>query len=304
MHQGTPELEVKDLRLVRAIAEAGGVTAAARRLHLTQSAVSHHLGRLEARLGVALFRRVGRGLEITAAGERVARMSVELDTRLLELERTLQKGSLTRRLRLATQCYTAYHWLPPLLDELSLRHPAVSVVIELGATSNPLESLLRGELDLAICHDECPRDAPVRSRALFRDRFAVVVGHGHRLATRRRVRPSDLEGETLLLYEMPNEAMRTLGRRLFEGTRGPARVERLPLTEAIMQLVRSGRGVSIVSSWAAEPYAGRGEVVGLPLSSPHATRRWRAVYAARSELSEPIAALVEVIKARGLRAPA
>src|SRR5688500_4386479 len=111
MGQGSM-LETRDLQLVSAIVHHGGVTAAARRLHLTQSAVSHHLRELEDRLGVPLFERAHRKMAPTEAG----RGLLELAERVLpELKRTEQKirqlGRAPRRiLRLAISCSTAYHW--------------------------------------------------------------------------------------------------------------------------------------------------------------------------------------------------
>src|SRR5690349_8718713 len=105
-----PAIEIRDLRLVQTIAERGGVTAAARALHLTQSAVSHHLARLQERLGVELFRRAGRKLEITEAGKKLVLLSRELDQKLAATERELRGQEAPRALRISTQCYTAYHW--------------------------------------------------------------------------------------------------------------------------------------------------------------------------------------------------
>src|SRR5688500_17231840 len=107
-------LEARDLRLVRAIAETGGATRAARHLHLSQSAISHQLRGLEHRLGLPLFRREGRKLVITSAGQRLVELWHQVLGSLLQVELELKRGRLEerRKLRVATQCYTAYHWLP------------------------------------------------------------------------------------------------------------------------------------------------------------------------------------------------
>ncbi|HET9955575.1 MAG TPA: LysR family transcriptional regulator, partial [Polyangiaceae bacterium] len=117
--QGT--LEVRDFRLVRAIAEAGGATHAGRHLNLSQSAVSHQLRGLEQRVGVALFRRSGRKLAITPAGQRFLEVGRQVLGPLLQLELELRRASQQARpkLRVGTQCYTAYHWLPQVLSALA-----------------------------------------------------------------------------------------------------------------------------------------------------------------------------------------
>jgi LysR family transcriptional regulator for metE and metH len=90
MQSGT--LEVRDLRLVQAIAESGGATRAARQLHLSQSAVSHQLRGLEQRLGLELFRREGRRLVITAAGQKLVDLAHQVLAPLLQAELELKRG--------------------------------------------------------------------------------------------------------------------------------------------------------------------------------------------------------------------
>ena len=111
---GHEALETRDLRLVQAIAEQGGVTQAGRRLHLSQSAVSHQLAGLEERLGVALFARVRKRMVITPAGSQLLALAAELLPRLSLAPAQLraQRANVRRRLRLTTQCFTCYHWLP------------------------------------------------------------------------------------------------------------------------------------------------------------------------------------------------
>src|SRR2546430_7716615 len=108
------DLEVRHLRLVEAVADVGSLTRAGDRLHLTQSALSHQLRDIESRLGAALFLRIGKRLVLTPAGERLLGSAKEV---LARLERTEEEIRQMRRdkagvLRLTTECYTCYHWLP------------------------------------------------------------------------------------------------------------------------------------------------------------------------------------------------
>ncbi|HWL86497.1 MAG TPA: LysR family transcriptional regulator, partial [Polyangiaceae bacterium] len=114
-------LEVRHLRLVRAIAEEGGPTRAAARLHLTQSAVSHQLSELEGRLGVALFTRVRRQLKLTPAGARLLEAARTMLVDLSRVERELHHAGTRKRatIRIAVECFTAYHWLPAVLAALT-----------------------------------------------------------------------------------------------------------------------------------------------------------------------------------------
>ena len=128
----------------------------------------------------------------------------------------------------------------------------------------------------------------------------LIAAHTHPLARRKRVRPKDLEGETLFTYDLHTTAMRDAGRAMFRGTRGPRRVDVVPFTEATVQLVRSGRGVSIFSNWAAKPYVEAGDIVAIPLSGPSTTRHWRAVYDGRSPLRDGLEVLVEELRSQNL----
>src|SRR5437762_8515296 len=113
------DLEVRHLQLVAAVADVGSLTRAGDRLHLTQSALSHQLRDIESRLGAALFLRVGKRLVLTPAGDRLLASARDVLERLRETEDDIRQMGLERRgvIRLSTECYTCYHWLPPLLTK-------------------------------------------------------------------------------------------------------------------------------------------------------------------------------------------
>ena len=156
---GDVHLEVRHLKLVREVSAAGSLTRAGAALHLTQSALSHQLRDIESRLGAPLFLRVGKRMVLTPAGERVLQSAHEV---LASIERTEDAvrglaGASRGVLRLTTECYTCYHWLPALLKAYRTSHPRVDVRIDAAATSEPLAHLLDGRIDVAIVSD------PVRS---------------------------------------------------------------------------------------------------------------------------------------------
>src|SRR5438067_8772871 len=144
------DLEVRHLRLVAAVADVGSLTRAGDRLHLTQSALSHQLRDIESRLGAALFLRVGKRLVLTPAGERLLESAKDVLERLEQTERDIRQMGKERAgvLRLTTECYTCYHWLPPLLIRYRKKFPRVEVRIDVAATGRPIEKLIAGKLDL------------------------------------------------------------------------------------------------------------------------------------------------------------
>ena len=124
-------LEVRHLRMIEAIAREGGVTNAARRLHLTQPAVSHALRDLERKLGVKLFQRSPKGMIPTDNGERLLQTAAAVLDELQRAESHLaaRRAGHLGALRIATQCYTCYHWLPGVLQAFSRDLPAIDVQI-------------------------------------------------------------------------------------------------------------------------------------------------------------------------------
>ncbi len=268
-------LGLQHLKLVRAIVREGGITRAAVRLHLTQPALSHQLKDAEERLGTRLFLRQGRRLVPTAAGDRLVRaaeaMLIELGAAEDEI-RGLGRGQ-EGLIRVSTECYTTYHWLPAALKDFELRFPAVAVEIVVEATRRPLAALLEGRLDVAIV-SRPSRNRDVLCRKLFDDEMVVVVAPGHRLARERFIRPEEIARETLLLYAIPVEQSDLFQRVLIPAGISPARLVRVELTEAILELVRAGQGIAVLARWSVVPDLLAGRLVGRPLGPRGLRRSW------------------------------
>ena len=113
------DLEIKHFQLVAAIARTGSVTRAGDLLNLSQSALSHQLRDIEDRLTTPLFHRVGKRMVLTTAGDAVLRAATQVLDIVGRTEDDIRKAgkSSAGLLRITTQCYTCYHWLPGLLKE-------------------------------------------------------------------------------------------------------------------------------------------------------------------------------------------
>jgi LysR family transcriptional regulator, regulator for metE and metH len=270
------DLEVRHLRLVAAVAEVGSLTRAGNRLHLTQSALSHQLRDIESRLGTALFLRVGKRLVLTPAGERLLVSARDVLERLEQTEREIRQMGQDRAglLRITTECYTCYHWLPALLTRYRRRFPRVEVRIDVEATRRPFEMLLAGRIDLAIVSSPV-RDRRLATAPVFDDELVVIAAPTHPFARRAFVRPADMHGETLLVYP-PREESTVLNDILLPAGAVPARVEEVMLTEAITELVKAGLGVSVIARWAVQPLVASGALVARRFSARGIHRRWSA----------------------------
>jgi LysR family transcriptional regulator for metE and metH len=270
------DLEIKHLQLVEAIARTGSVTRAGDILNLSQSALSHQLRDIEDRLASPLFHRVGKRMVLTSAGDAVLRAAGEVLAIVARAEDEIRKAGKTNAglLRITTQCYTGYHWLPGLLKEYRLRHPSVEVHVDADATPRPLKSLLEGRIDLAIMSDPV-RDRRLVTRPLFEDELLVIMSPNHRLAGRAVVEPEDLADETLIIYP-PREESTVLQKVLVPARVAPKAIQQVQLSEAIIELVKAGLGVAAMARWAIEPSLRAGTLRTARLTRKGFRRRWSA----------------------------
>jgi len=273
-----PTLEVRHLSLVNEIASTGSVTRAAERLHLTQSALSHQLRDIESRLGIQLFLRLGKRMVLTPPGERVRGAATRVLDEIARAEEDLKLMSQNGKgvLRLCTQCNTGYHWLPPLLQSFHRKYPGVDVQIIVNATDRPFEALLEGRIDLAVVTSDVP-DKRLQSSALFDDELVAVVAPTHPFATRTSIEPVDFAEEHLIIYTADRHDSYTFTRILAPAGVEPARVSQVPLTEAILELVKAGLGVSVMARWAIEPALKSGAVRAVRIGKRGVYRSWTAV---------------------------
>jgi LysR family transcriptional regulator for metE and metH len=271
-------VEMRHLRLISAIAERGSMTDAARLLNLTQPALSHQLRDLEAKLRSPLFVRTGRRMILTPAGEQLAQIARGVLAQVESFERQVRDGDFaTARgaIRIATECYTAYHWLPAVLREFRGRWPNVDLRVGAEFTDAPIAALRDGRLDLAIVYNRVD-DRRIRLEPLFDDELVVVVAPDHRFAARDYVPRSALRDESFFIYTTQDRNSSVLREILEPAGVAAANVTRLQLTEAILELVGAGLGIAVLARWAVTPAVRAGTVRAVRLGSKGFSRTWYA----------------------------
>ena len=300
-----PRISVQDLRLALALAEAGSTAAAASQLHLTQSAISRALLALESKLERPLFERNARGLTPTDAGRRLVERAPQLLCALLELEGELcAPAAWTAQLRLVCECYTAYHWLPSTLASLREQRPSIEITLAIEHTHDPVGALASGAADVALLTTAEVDHPDLRTQPLLSDEIVFIVSRQHPLAERRALSRADLYAHTMLAStQTPVAEARWFMRRVFGAARGGKRVrmERLPLTEAILDVTRAGLGVAAMSAWIAAPHLASGELVAKRLQKGPLQRPWRIAY--RREHEQAARMLAPILQGKSPRPP-
>ena len=281
-----------------AIADEGTVTRAAARLNISQPALSHGLRALERRVGVALFARHARGLVATEAGERLLRTARSV---LREIERAradIAGGSIGRGelLRLSTECYTAYHWLPPVFEKFREQCPGVELRVVPSAIGHPLRALREETLDVAIVVRQ-EAYAGFVYHELFEDELVVVMRPDHPLASEPFATAQHFATEHVLLYT--EDPFDTTLMRMVLAPAGvmPREISYVPATEALLELVRSGLGLSVVARWAVARQVRDGELAAIPLTKTGRRRTWSAAVRRAIADRSAVHALVALLRA-------
>lgn len=274
-------IDIRHLRTLTALREAGSLAEAAERLHLTQSALSHQLKGLEDDAGLSLFVRKSNPPRFTRAGERLLELADLILPALREAERDLGKLKNGRagRLVMAIECHSCFEWLMPALNRFRNDWPEVELDFVSGFHGDAQDMLTKRELDLVVTSNP-NRNRELHFAPLFDYEAVLVVGLNHALAAKDFVTAQDLAGETLISYPVDEERLDIFAQFLWPAGVRPAKIRSSEITLMMVQLVASGRGVCGLPSWAAQEYVSRGWVKTLPLGE---NGIWRTLYAAVRE---------------------
>jgi len=270
-------IELKHLRTIKAVNEAGGLARAADLLNMTQSALSHQVKGLEDQTGVELFVRRSKPLKLSAAGQRLLRLAERIlpDIEKAQEEfRGLRSGK-SGRMHIAIECHACFEWLFPVLETFRHNWPDVDVDIKAGLAFDALPALQKEEVDLVISSD--PEDIPgVTFVPLFEYSPVFVASATHPLAAKTYIEPEDFRGETLITYPVDRTKLDIFSQLLMPAKVEPAAIRPVELTDVILLLVASNRGVSVLPDWVVREVKYSSDYITRPLTSEGITRRMYA----------------------------
>ncbi len=248
-------IERQHLAILREMDRLGSLTAAAGRLNLTQSALSHAIRRLEEQAGVRLWEKDGRRVRPTQAGLHLLALAQRVLPQIEHAEASLADFARGQRgmLRIGMECHPCYRWLLRVVEPYLSAWPDVDVDLRQAFQFGGLGALLGHEIDLLVTPD------PVRRPGLtyipvFDYELKLVVGDGHPLAGRAEVAPEDLTGEVLITYPVSIERLDIYSQFLIPAQCLPRAQKVIEATEIMLQMVAAGRGVTALPDWLIEEY--------------------------------------------------
>jgi DNA-binding transcriptional LysR family regulator len=289
-------MTLEQLRIFVAVAERRHVTRAAEALNLSQSAVSAAIAALEARYGARLFDRVGRGIELSAAGRAflpearaVLRQAAHAAQALDELA-GLRRGEVC----IAASQTVAGYWLPERLARFAQAYPGVRLKMRAGNTSQAVETALAGDADFAVVEGVVDQPA-LAGAAVGGDHPGLYAAPNHPLAGQPLSRPA-LRTAILMLRET-GSGTRAHAEAAFAAAGVPVgeldvRLE-LPSNEAAIAAAIAGGGVAAVSDLAAAPFVECRRLVRLAFEAP--TRAFTRLIHRERPPSRAAAAFLEMI---------
>ncbi len=243
-------MEIRQLKAFLAIAEAKTFTAGARRVNVTQAAISMQIKQLEDEVGLQLFVRTPRRVIVTEAGEhligRARRILREHDTALAEIAELggVEHGRL--RIGSASSLF-ATQQLPKILKGLRDRFPNSELGVISGPSQALIEKIQHGEIDIAFV--SFPVDAPnIQTDLLFSDEMIAIAHPKHPLANEKYISAAALAGEKLILGERGGNTRRMIDDFFHAANVRPNIVMELSRQEAINQMVENNLGVGIAGA--------------------------------------------------------
>lgn len=291
-------LKVEHLEMVRAIHQEGTLTGAARRLFISQPALSRRLKKLERRIGAELFHRHQRGMTLTREGHRVLDSASRVLSELERVEHDVKHLSQGRAgtVRIATEGYMCYHWLPWVARQFGRRYPEVELLLVPEVTRDPYTALDQGAVDVAIVHSAPPSEMDVRLVEIFEDEMVAVLAESHRLAQRDYLRAEDFREETLICHSAAPDRGVLESQSILPGGVPSQRTVEMMVTPAVLEMANAGYGIAILPRWIlGSDRLAKGTVVR-PLTEKGLWRSWSvAIPAARSE-QPMLLALIKVLQ--------
>ena len=249
-------LERIHLAILVEVERQGSLTAAAEVLHVTQSALSHSIKKLEQQMGTDVWLREGRHLRLTQAGQYLHAVAQRVLPQLLLAEEKLGQFAQGERgtLRIGMECHPCYQWLLKIVSPYLAAWPLVDVDVKQKFQFGGIGALFGFEIDLLVTPDPLYKPGLV-FEPVFDYEQVLVVHQEHRLARQEEVAPQDLNSETLITYPVPMERLDIYQMFLLPAGCAPRRHKTIETTDIMLQMVASGRGVTALPKWLVTDYA-------------------------------------------------
>ena len=259
-------LERIHLAVILEVENRGSLTAAADTLCVTQSALSHSMKKLEQQLRTDIWRREGRSLRLTQAGEYLLAVANRVLPQFSQAEERLRQFAQGERgtLRIGMECHPCYQWLLKVVSPYLAAWPDVDVDVKQKFQFGGIGALFGYEIDLLVTPDPLFKPGLIFEPVLDYEQV-LVVARDHPLAQAPHVTPGQIAQEILITYPVAPDRLDIYTRFLQPAGIAPRRHKTIEPTDIMLQMVASRRGVAALPRWLVLEYASKVDVVPVRL---------------------------------------
>lgn len=277
---GKNMIELRHLKTLIALREHGSLVAAASDLCLTPSALSHQLKELDQYFGLEVVYRRTRPVSFSNVGLRLLKLADDILPQVQIAQSDISRIShgQTGRIIFSSECHSCFDWLMPLLNQYRIQYPDVDLDFASGFEANPHELLQTGEFDLLITADPIALKG-VEYFPIFEYESRLVLAVTHPLVRAENITVQELAEQTLITYPVDKHRLDIMAKLFIPANLMPKEIRTTDLTQMLIQLVASGRGIAALPDWVVNEYEQKGWVSSRRLECVASEGLRRTLYA-------------------------
>jgi DNA-binding transcriptional LysR family regulator len=290
-------MDLRQLEIIRAIADTGSFTAAGEKLHVSQSAISRQILLLEDELGEPVFHRIGRRIRITPAGESLLQLSHRVFQDLQETVSSIsdKREALRGTMRLVGGMTVCLYVFPTLLAEVRRIHPNLDLKITVGSAERSIAMLRSGGGDLGMI--SLPVEATdLVSVPVLEEELLLITYPSHPLAKKKAIAPADLDKQDFVLFETGSITRRLVDSFFTRQGVEPDIIMETENVEIIKAMVRNGLGISIIPWQAAADDVRTGQLFCSRIAGNSLVRQTGWLYPKMSRLPRTVSEVLRVFE--------
>lgn len=282
-------MELRKLEVFCKVVELKSFTRAAAAVMLSQPTVSEHIRSLEDELGQKLVDRLGRQVEPTPVGQLLYRYGVKILRLQEDALQAVQQygGKLVGRIMIGSGTIPGTYILPGVIGRFRERYPSIKATLKINSSHKIVQEVLGGNLEIGVVGARWSEKG-LDYKEIFSDSLAVVTGADHNLAARKEVSISELVEEPFILRESGSGTRKVI-EQIFEDhgikVSSLSEVAEIGSTQAVLEAVRAGLGISILSTKAVEREVRAGSLATIEIKGIQMDRPFYMIRRKNRELS-------------------
>lgn len=270
-------MTLRHLKIFVCVCKENSITLAAKKLYISQPAVSNAIKELETYYGTPLFDRISKKIYLTEAGRTTYQYALHINSLFDELEAKLKSATILEQLRIGSSITIGTHFLPNYINEFSKLFPNIRTLVTIDSSDIIEQFILNNDLDFALIEGSIHSENII-SKDFIKDELIIICDTNHPLLQKDCIAINDIAKQTFLMREKNSGT-----RELAESILSLHSVAITPIwestsTEAIIHGVSKGIGISILPLYLVDDYIKRNQISRLEVAGLHFPRQYHIIY--------------------------